>query len=64
MPGAVLCRRAALLVQERSLDLLDVDAAVLHRFDRIGELKEFSGSGLGIGVGARLAAIRAVQRGL
>jgi hypothetical protein len=42
-PGAVLPRHAALLVQERLVDLLDVDAAVLDGLNRLGDLKNFEG---------------------
>ena len=42
-PGAVLRRRAALLVQERLVDLLDVNAAVLDGLNRLGDLKDFEG---------------------
>jgi len=36
--GLVLGRAAAQFVQERPVDQLDVDAAVLHRLDGIGDL--------------------------
>jgi len=41
--GAVLGRRAPLPVQERLVDLLDVDAAVLDGLNRLGDLKNFEG---------------------
>lgn len=37
-PGAVFGRAAAFLEQERSVDFLDVDSAVLHRLYRVGDL--------------------------
>ncbi len=52
MPGAELAAFAAVLVQKRRVDLLDVDAAVLDRRDAGRELDELASSGLGIGVGA------------
>ena len=39
-------------VQERLVDLLDVDAAVLHRLDRIGDLEQFSSGSIGVSEGA------------
>ena len=42
-PGAVLRRRAALLEQQRLVDLLDVNAAVLDGLNRLGDLKDFEG---------------------
>jgi hypothetical protein len=42
-PGAVLPRRAALLVQERLVDLLNVDAAVLYGVDSLGDFNDLAG---------------------
>src|SRR5215216_4423603 len=42
-PGTVLLGRAAFLEQERAVDLLDVDAAVLHRLGRVGDLQQLAG---------------------
>ncbi|MGO8911492.1 MAG: PilZ domain-containing protein [Bradyrhizobium sp.] len=50
--GAVLVRRAALLKQGK-VDPFVVDAAVLGRLDRIGDLEQLAGSGMGIGEVAR-----------
>src|SRR5215813_10679121 len=41
-PGAVLRRQPALLVQERLVNLLDVDAAVLDQLDAGGEFDQLS----------------------
>jgi len=46
--GPILCGRAAFLEQERPVDLLDVDATVLQRLDRVGDLQEFAGGDGGI----------------
>src|SRR5947208_1211978 len=46
--GAVLRWRAAFLEQERPVELLDVDAAILHRLGRVGDLKQFTGGDGGI----------------
>jgi len=43
--GAVLRRAALELRQERPVDLLNVDAAVLHGLDGVGELQELEGGG-------------------
>jgi hypothetical protein len=48
--GAALGRRAPLLVQERLIDLLEVDASVLYRLDSFGDLKDLAGGLVGIGV--------------
>jgi hypothetical protein len=45
----VLRRRTLELIDERSVDLLDVDAAVLHRLDGIGQLHQLARGGLGVG---------------
>ena len=41
-----------MLVQKRPVDQFDIDAAVLHRLDRIGDLDQLAGGFLRIGVGA------------
>jgi hypothetical protein len=52
--GTVLLGRAAFLKQERPVDLLDVDAAVLQRLGRVGDLQQLvsgdGGSANGLGV--------------
>jgi hypothetical protein len=42
---------AAVLEQERPVDQLDEDAAVLHRIDSIGDLHQLSRGGFRVGVG-------------
>ena len=49
--GAVLRRTALVLKQERAVDQLDVNAAVLHRLNGAGDLDELPRGFLGIGVG-------------
>ena len=49
--GAVFGRPALELGQERPVDLLDVDATVLHRLDGVGDLQELARGDLGIGEG-------------
>jgi len=49
--GAVFGRSALELGEERPVDLLDVDAFVLHRLDRVGDLQELARGSLGIGEG-------------
>jgi hypothetical protein len=61
-PGFVLGCAAAFFVQEWRVDFLDVDAAVLHRLDGVGDLKEFSGGLLRLGVGARGCEFRGGAR--
>jgi hypothetical protein len=48
-PGLVFGRRALELKQERPFDLLDIDAAVLHRLDGVGQLHQLARGGVGIG---------------
>ena len=45
-----LVRRAFLAKQKRTIDQLDVDPAVLHGLDAVGDLKDFAGGLFGIGV--------------
>lgn len=45
-PGATFLRAALDLIQKRSVDLLNVDAAVLHRFNGIGDLDQLAGGGV------------------
>jgi hypothetical protein len=45
--GAVLVRRAARF-EEGAVDPLDVNAAVLHRLDRVGDLDQLAGGGVGV----------------
>jgi hypothetical protein len=42
--GHVFGRRALVLIQERAVDPLDVDAAVLHSLGRVGDLQQLAGS--------------------
>jgi hypothetical protein len=42
--GLVFDRRTLVLIQERTVDPLDVDAAVLHSLGRVGDLQQFAGS--------------------
>jgi hypothetical protein len=43
--GLVFGRRAFELVQERPVDLLDMDAPVLHRLDGAGQLDQATAPG-------------------
>jgi hypothetical protein len=53
LEACAVFRRAALeLGQERPIDLLDVDAAVLYPLSRIGDLQKFARGSFGIGKGA------------
>ena len=42
------------LIDERAVDLLDIDAPVLHRLESIGPLKQLACGGVGVGKRARL----------
>src|SRR6476620_1547453 len=57
--GTVVLGRAAFLEQERPVDLLDVDAAVLHRLDRVGDLQQLAGGDGRISEGARRDVLHA-----
>jgi hypothetical protein len=52
--SAVFRRTALVLEQEGAVDLLDVNAAVLHRLDGAGDLDQAARGFLGIGIGASL----------
>jgi hypothetical protein len=52
-PSLVLGRRALELIDERPIDLLDVNPAVLHRLDGVGQLHQLARGGIRIGEGAR-----------
>jgi hypothetical protein len=52
--AAAPSQKAALLLQERPVDQLDMDAAVLHGLDRVGDLHQLARGGFWIGVGAGL----------
>jgi hypothetical protein len=58
---AVLCRCALVLKQERAVDLLDMDAAILHRLDGAGDLDQAARGLLGIGIGAVFSVFHAVM---
>jgi hypothetical protein len=45
--GLVFRRRALELIKERPVDLLDVDAAVLHRLEGVGPLQQLARGGVG-----------------
>jgi hypothetical protein len=49
--GSEFGRRTALAVQERPVDLLDVNTSVLDRLNRIGDLHQLVRSGLRVGEG-------------
>ena len=55
--GAVLVRRPALL-EERAVDQLNVDAAILYRLARVGDLYQLAGGGVRVGEVARLNEFR------
>ena len=46
--GFVFGRRAFVFGQKRPVDQLDKDATFLHRLDRIGDLDQLAGGGLGL----------------
>ena len=48
--GFVFGRRAFFAKQERPVDLLDMDAAVLRGLDAVGDLQDLAGRFFGIGV--------------
>ena len=50
-PGTELWPTGLERVEERRVDLLDVDAAVLNRLDARGELDQLAGLGLRVGKG-------------
>jgi hypothetical protein len=50
--GAVFRRRSLVLEQHWPIDQLNVDTAILHRLDRIGDLDKFSGGGFRVGIGS------------
>src|SRR6201987_5811788 len=52
--GLVFRRCALELIQERPIDLLDIDPAVLDWLERVGELDQLARGGLGVGEGALL----------
>jgi hypothetical protein len=45
--GAVFSRLSAMLVQERPVDLLDVNAALLDGLDAVGDLDQLAGGDVG-----------------
>jgi hypothetical protein len=50
--GYVFGRRALVLAEKRPVDQFDVDATVLHRLDRIGDLDQLAGGLFRIRVGS------------
>ena len=62
-PGLVLGRAGTFLEQHRSVDLLDVDAAVLDWFDCVGDLNQFACGGFRIGEWAVGAELRGTSVG-
>jgi hypothetical protein len=52
--GLVLGRAAEMLLQKRSVDQLDMDAAILHRLDGVGDFHQLARGGFWIGEGAGL----------
>jgi hypothetical protein len=51
-----------LSLKERAVNQLDVDAAVLHRFDRAGDLDDATLGLLRIGIGAGLGELHAADQ--
>jgi len=49
--GAIFCRAAFVIIQERTVDQLDEDAAVLDGIDRVCDLHKFLRGSQGIGKG-------------
>ena len=47
--GLVFRRRAPQFIQERAVDLLDQNAVVEVRLDRVGEIDDLKGGDFGIG---------------
>jgi hypothetical protein len=50
--GLVFGRAGLVLIQKRRVDQLDIDAAVLHRLDRVCDLDQLAGSLFRVGVRA------------
>jgi hypothetical protein len=57
MSDADVC--ATSLKITRAADLLDLGAAVLHRFDGVGQLDQLARGGIGVGEGAGLDELHA-----
>jgi len=49
--GAIFRGRRLMLEQHRAIEQLDMDATILHGFDRIGDLDQLAGGGFGVRVG-------------
>lgn len=62
-PGLVFRRRALELIEEGAVDLLNVNAAVLHRLEGVGQLDQLAGGDIGIGEGARVDEFHAANPG-
>ncbi len=58
--GAELVRRAA-LAEETAVDELDVNAVVLERLARIGDLDQLARGGVGISEAARLDVLHGLR---
>jgi hypothetical protein len=58
---AVLSRASLVLEEERAVDVLDMDPAVLHRLDCAGDLDDAACDLLGIGIGARLGVFHGLS---
>jgi hypothetical protein len=57
-----LSRRAVKFIQERTVDQLDVDPAVLNHLDRVGDLHQLTGGGVGTNEAAWLEELRGLSR--
>jgi len=55
--STVFGRLAAVLVQERPIDFLDVDTTILNGFDGTGDIEELSHCPFRIGVGSWLGKL-------
>jgi hypothetical protein len=51
-PGRIFFRCASIDVQERTIQLLDIDAAILHRLEGVGVLNQSARGLVGTGIGA------------
>lgn len=60
-PGELLGGRAFDLEEERRIDLLDANAAILNSFDAAGDLDLFTRGDFGIGQRARFDVLQHVR---
>jgi hypothetical protein len=51
-PGVIFRRRSLQALDERAVDLLEMNTAVLHNFDGIGDLDQLPGGGFRVRIRA------------